>query len=193
MNRYLTHAYVFAVICVSSLLVSGCAGEHSISLGYQPVGMQKAAVPLSVAVMKFADRRTNKTMGEIDGIFGMKTSLVLPKTENAGQWMAGAMAAELTQAGLQVTLGAVSPGTIVRIIGNVIEVHARMNDGIKAMVRADVIVMKDGMTVLAGNYTGQSAVAALAVHSADDYKRALESAMQNAMKKAVPDILAAIQ
>jgi hypothetical protein len=106
------------------------------------------------------------------------------------------VAAELSQAGLQVTqsAGPIPPDITIRIIGNIIEIHARMDAGIRATVRTDIIVTKDGAAVLARQYTGSSSVAVLVARpSADDYRRALEAALQDAMKNAVPEILANIQ
>jgi hypothetical protein len=163
-------------ICVLSLLASGCAGGRRISLSYHPVGQQKAAAPLGVAVMKFGDRRTDKTTGQ-----------------DVDRWMTGAMAAELSQAGLQVARGAVPPGTTVTVIGNVIDVRTEMSAGVKAMVKVDIIVKKEGQVILARQYAGGSSVPASTAASINDYQKALEAALQDAMMKAVPEILAAIQ
>jgi hypothetical protein len=186
---------MLAMICVFYLLASGCAGQRTVSLGYQPVGSQKAAAPIRVAVVKFTDRRTDKTMGEIAGGFGTQTVLVLPASQDAGQWVTDAMVAELSQAGLQATqaIGAIPPSITIRITGNVLEIHARINDGIRATAKVDIIVTNSGMMVLAKQYTGQTSVKASSAPSADDYRRSLESAMQDAMKKATSDILATIQ
>jgi hypothetical protein len=191
MNTRLLHAYMVAAICVCSLVVSGCASQRRISLDYQPIGQQKAAAPLTVAVMKFADRRADKTVGMISGPSMAKMSLVPSGEKDAGQWIAGAMAAELSQAGLQVTVA--SPGTVVTIMGNVIDVNVRTNAGIKAVVTTDVIVITGGVAVLARQYTGSFSVAPSAAPTVDDCRGALESALQDAMKKAVPEVLAAIE
>src|SRR3954453_17333834 len=75
-----------------------------------PGGSPPAKKAGRVSVGKFTDVRDNKPLvGEVRNGYGIKTAQVLIGDQDAGAWVANALASELERNGMQVTKVATSP------------------------------------------------------------------------------------
>jgi len=188
-----------ATVCISLLFVvaatNGCAfGDRNVALKYTPVTKISARALPDVAVVKLADVRSREEVGEVRNGYGMKTATVWARNQDVGAWVANALCQELTGVGCRVEKyeDAPPPGADASVTGEVTEVYAKMFMSSRATVKADLCVQKAGVVVLNEEYTGKHSVLALTA-STGEYEKVLQGALQDLMKKAVPEIVAALE
>ncbi|MFA4889845.1 MAG: YajG family lipoprotein [Candidatus Omnitrophota bacterium] len=191
---FLCNTVRFFVAIVAIAMFSGCAfGNRYISLQYQPVTTLSVAIKQNVAIVKFTDTREKPELGEMRNGYGMKTADVLAKDQDVGAWVANALSDELIRAGYNVQKfsdAAPSDAEVV-ISGSVPEAYVKMYMTYSGTVRVSVTVTKSGVVVLNKEYTGHARGLAM-LCSTGDYENMLKRALQDIMKKMIPDITKAI-
>lgn len=188
---------------VLAAMSSGCAlGDRNIALMYKPVKSMEDkpetniewAKSVNIAITKFQDSRTITEVGEVRNAYGMKTAKVYAKNQDVGSWVANAIAEELAVVGFEVTKynDIAPPNVEVSITGTVTEAYTKMYLNSTATIRAKIDVAKANVPVLSKEYIGTKAVLAMFV-STGEYESAMQGALQDMMKKCIPDIIKAIQ
>jgi hypothetical protein len=188
---------LFAV-CLISISTTGCAfGDRNCSLQYKQTNtnIPKVGEGQTIGVLKFADNRQIKEIGEVRNGFMMKTAKVFPKGETElGGWVSNAMSVELEARGFQVNK--YDQGTIPNeakvISGALSECYTEVGFfGCKTTVRLSFNVQKKGISVMDKEYTETNS-GGVAFAMADEYANAAEAALKKVMEKALPDILTAM-
>ncbi len=177
------------------VFVSGCAlGDRKIALRYQPAAAATGGTGQKVAVVKFVDRRDKQEIGEVRNGYGMKTAKVYAEGQDVGAWVANALSDELTQAGFAVQKfnDAAPPEVSIAITGFVPEAYIRMFLQERCTIRANITVQKAGVVLLNKEYQGECKKVAWTA-STGEYEAAMQGALQDLMKKSVPEIVAAIK
>lgn len=190
---FLCNKVRFFVAIVAIAMFSGCAfGNRYISLQYQPVTTLSVAIKQNVAIVKFTDTREKPELGEMRNSF-VKTADVLAKDQDVGAWVANALSDELIKAGYNVQKfsDAAPSDAVVVISGSVPEAYVKMYMTYSGTVRVSATVTKSGVVVLNKEYTGHAGGLAM-VCSTGDYEKMLKQALQDIMKKMIPDIAKAI-
>jgi len=173
----------------------GCAlGDRNIALRYAPIVEAKASGQPAAAIVKFEDDKKKVEVGEVRNAYGMIMAKVYAKDQDIGAWAANALAAELEKAGVKGTKyqDAAPPDATVAITGTVTEAYIKMYMSSRASVKMSVVVTKARVPVLNKEYTGKGAVLAL-LASTGEYENVMLLAMQDLMKKLVPDVIKAIE
>ena len=187
-------AALFACM-LAGTTATGCAlGDRKIALRYQPVVEEKVTLDSAVAIVKFQDARKTEEVGEVRNAYGMKLAKVWAKNQDAGAWVANAIAEELTRAGCEVAKynDAAPADARIAITGTVLEVYVKMYLTYTGTVKVDVSVTKAGVPVLNKEYTGKGGGLAVLLTSGE-YEGVLQSAVQDIMKQLIPEIIKAIQ
>lgn len=194
-NRVIKLLLVAALTMPVFVTMSGCAfGDRHVALKYEPVVEAGASKGQKIAIKKFEDLRQVKDVGEVRNAYGMKTAKVLADNQDVGAWVANAMSEELTRAGFQVEKfsDVIPPEYDIQITGVATEAYTKMYFNATATIRININVNKARMSVLSKEYSGTDAVLVVAV-TPGEYENALQGALQDLMKKCVPDIMKAIQ
>jgi hypothetical protein len=176
-------------------MTAGCAlGDRKIALLYKPVTKVAAGEPKNIAIVKFKDLRKNPDVGEVRNGYGMKTARVIAEGQDVGAWVANALADELTAAGCKITKynDIAPPDSQISITGNVLEAYTKMYMSSTCTIRATINVSKANVPVLSKEYYGKHGVLALLADTGE-YENAMQGALQDMMKKCVPEILEAIK
>jgi hypothetical protein len=176
-------------------LLSGCAfGDRKIALRYQPIAPIGGGTGQKVAVVKFIDRRGKQEVGEVRNGYGMKTASVYAQQQDIGAWVANALSDELSHAGFAVQKfsDAAPPDISISITGFVPEAYVQMSMQERCTVRANITVQKGGVVVLNKEYRGYISKVAWTA-STGEYENVMQLALQELMKQAVPEIVAAIK
>lgn len=174
---------------------TGCAlGDRTIALRYQAVVEEKLPQDTPVAIVKFQDARKIEEVGEVRNAYGMKLAKVWAKNQDAGAWVANAIAEELTRAGCQVTKynDAAPADARIAIAGTVLEAYVKMYLTYTGTVKVNVAVTKAGVPVLSKEYTGKGGGLAV-LGTSGEYEGVLQSAVQDIMKQLIPELSKAIQ
>lgn len=177
-----------------AMLLSGCAfGDRKIALKYAPVARTGTPKGQKVAVVKFADRRDKTEIGEVRNGYGMKTATVYAQDQDLGAWAANALSDELTRSGFEVQKfnDAAPPDIAIGITGFVPEAYMKMHMKQHATVRVNLTVQKAGVVALNKEYQGQSSSLAWTA-STGEYENVIQRALQEVMKQAVPEVIAAV-
>ena len=195
-NRSILYVLSVVIGTVPLLLsTSGCAlGNRHIALKYVAVGETLSATGQKVAITQFVDLREKKDVGEVRNAYGMKTARVIADNQDVGAWVANAMTTELTQAGFEVEkfTDVVPPEYKIQISGVVSEAYAKMYMNATAQITANINITRSGVAVLSKEYSGKKAVLAVFV-STGEYENAMQGALQDLMKKCLPDVLEALK
>jgi hypothetical protein len=182
-------------LAVSPLFSAGCAlGDRNISLLYDTVASESPGSGKTVAVVKFKEMRQRQEVGEVRNGYGMKLAKVYAKDQDVGAWVANALCSELENSGISVNKfeDAAPPSASIVIEGTVPEAYVKMYMTRRGTVRTHVVVTKAGVTVLDREYAGTSS-ALTWVASSGEYESSLKLALQDLMKKLVPDIVRALE
>lgn len=176
---------------------TGCAlGDRNVTLKYKPIGGYSISGNKSVTISKFKDTRTNHQIGHVVDAHNRITASVWANNQDACEWITNALAEELRQAGVNVSRS----GTVVRedtdiiISGEVKHIYVTRLFDSDPTIKTNITVTKNNLQILNKEYTGKGSSFLLTITmSADEYANALQNALQDMMKKVVPDIVEAIQ
>lgn len=188
---------VYAVLAALLLTMSsGCAfGDRKMALTYEPALDASVKGSGRAAVVKFDDVRQDKVnVGEVRNGWGLKTASVVVQDQDAGAWMANALAAELERAGVSVTKceQAASAKEPAVITGSLAELYTSSAFSNRCKVRGKIVVTKAGVPVLNKEYGGEASKANW-VAATGEYEGVARAALQNMLKTAVPEILEAMK
>jgi hypothetical protein len=174
----------------------GCAlGDRSITLRYEPALDPSIKGSGRVAIVRFDDLRTDKvTVGEIHNNLGMKTANVVIKDQDAGAWVANALAAELQRAGVAVVPCAEVAAAKEQIVitGCLAELYTTSGLSHQCRIRCKVVVTKAGTQVLNKEYTSEAS-SVMWVGNIGEFEAIDRETLQKLMKSAVPEVLNAIK
>lgn len=161
---------------------------------YQPSVSAAGGTGQKIAVVKFVDRRDKQEVGEVRNGYGMKTATVYAEGQDVGAWVANALSDELTRAGFDVQKfnDAAPPEITIAITGFVPEAYIKMSMQERCTIRANITVQKSGVVVLNKEYQGDFKRVAWTA-STGEYETAMQGALQELMKKAVPEIVSAVK
>jgi len=193
MNQKIHRTVLMGIGIVLAAMSAGCAmGNREIALTYKPVANMKGANSASIAIVKFADSRKTEEVGEVRNGYGMKTASVYAKGQDVGAWVANAVADELTAAGYNITKynDFAPPDSQISITGNVLEAYTKMYMSSTCTIRATINVSKGNVPVLSKEYSGKHGVLAILANTGE-YENAMKGALQDMMKKCIPEIIEA--
>ena len=195
MSRRLVGSAWFCVVALIGMLTTGCAfGDRGFSMDYQPVMRLKMDRPLQVHVQSFADERGYKDrrkVGQVRNTYNMETAKVLAEDGGPGDWLAQALRAELTNAGVSV----VDQGDQASVVvgGTVKKFFADLTvKGIKVDTCVVFTVRRDGEIVHEQEYIGRENMATLTGTSAE-YRKAHREALELVIRRAYPAVFEAIR
>ena len=190
---------VLALLTVCALLgtlSTGCAfGDRKIALTYTPALQSTRGNGGRIAVAKFGDTRQNKlVVGEVRNGYGLKTAKATIPNEDAGGWVANALASELEGAGYQIVKINDSTQTDEEIVvsGCLSEFYTKSYMKYRTTVKANIQVYQAGVPLLNKEYIGKC-VAGVAWYNTSEFEKVSCSALQDLMKQAVPDIVAVLR
>lgn len=197
MNSSLVRSIFF--VCISAVMASmagGCAfGDRHVSLTYQPLSEPAAQSSGRAAITPFSDeRRDPLVVGEVRNGYGMKTAKVLIDDQDAGAWLANAVSDELKRSGIEVVKIADANVTneLAIVTGSLQHLYTKSYMSHRCTVRAKILVTQYNVPVLSREYEGHSKVGA-AFAGTSEYERAMEAALHDLLRQAVPDIIKALQ
>ena len=100
-NRKFSFCLIIVFVCVS---MSSCAfGTRRPTLTYSPASPAGSPKNVSVKVVTFEDKRTNKEeIGYIRNAYGMRCAKVI-STNNVDEWITSALKAELLNTGYSLS------------------------------------------------------------------------------------------
>lgn len=174
----------------------GCAfGDRSIALTYQPLGAGAARGSGVVAVADLSDARADpRVVGDVRNGWGLKTADVIIEGQDAGVWVANALAAELEACGYtveKVTSPTAAQAPVV-ISGSVSEVFVSSSFTLRSTVRASIRVTRRGVPVLNKQYVGRGKKGNVWGVSSEQ-EEALMLGLQDLTRQALPQILEVIR
>jgi hypothetical protein len=186
-----------ALLCL--LVTGGCAfGDRQVALTYQPVMSIKARAPLTVDVRPFQSARgmdDEKKIGQVRNGYGMVTAKVLSTSGDAPEWVRKALADELANAGFKVARpdAPTSSSGAVSVGGTLNEFMTDMSlGGYDTRIRATFTVARNGIKKLEKEFTVQDGGSGI-TGSPDEYHTVAKAALTKLMRKALPEIIAAIE
>ena len=175
---------LLAAMAISLFLVSGCAKQAGVDLIYRPVALDNAACTGRIALVRFADVRTDPAVAVKDGEKQYATS-------DVSTWFTNALRQQLTDAGCSVEYhdrrydfdtDAVISGEIEELMTKPASMTTR-----ETKIRFKVVVSKPGAPDFIRHYSGEFEKPVLL----DDASDLLEQALQEMMKDKLPEIIAA--
>ncbi|CAN2040021.1 putative Lipoprotein [Candidatus Magnetomoraceae bacterium gMMP-15] len=187
--------FVVFVLVLAIGILEGCAiGNRHVALTYTPVEIQKSGSAKTVAIVKFKDKRYDQKIGVVKNMYGMEMAQVLPQDPNIDGWISNAFERELSSAGynMQKVLNASDSNAEYVLSGEIRKVFIDMYMNYNGEIITDVLVKKNGNTILEKSFLGHSKKFAL-TGTASEYEEVLREALRDLMKKAVPEIIAIIQ
>ena len=184
------------LLLVCGAMTTGCAlGDRSIALTYEPVTATPAAKAEKATIAKFDDLRSEKQIvGEVRNGYGMIMAHVLIKDQDAGAWVSNALCSELQKDGCTVVTvtDAAQTRNGLGITGSIQELYTKMYMTYDCTVRVKITATRAGIPMLNKEYVGKGSGLAVLCTS-QEYEAAVRQALQDVMKQAVPEILAANQ
>ena len=184
---------------VAALNAGGCAfGDRHVPIDYQPVMKIKAKAPADVDILPFQSARglsDERQIGQVRNTYMMVTAKVFCENGDAMEWVHRALAAELASAGFRTGGPASSQPTplAVTIAGTVHEFLTDVGyNGFHTRLLVRFVVTKNGATKLEKDYLVDDGGSGL-TGSADEYQAITIKAIEKLMRRAVPDIIAAIE
>jgi len=184
-----------------ALLLAGCVtGERlTITLPYSRITTFKAASSHNLYVQTFEDVRKERQIGVVEHKpTGEFITVKAPafSDQNVGRWVAEAAATELRAAGHSVTVADNAPSEppAFKISGQVLEAWGQSNGAGRARVKVKFTVTGSGSALLEKEYAGGAVVDLLSAAPGPHHvAKAFRVALQDLMKKAVPDVLAVLE
>ena len=167
----------------------------NVALTYEAVAAPEGGNTGEVAVAKFSDTRQDKEIvGEVRNAMGLKTAKVLIGDQDAGAWAANALAAELERAGFRVAKvnDPVTANQSIVIQGSVSHLYTKMYMAHRTTVKVKMLVTKSRVPVLNKEYVGQAKAGAMFA-STGEYEGVIQTALQEVMKQAIPEIIEAVK
>ncbi|HEY7116420.1 MAG TPA: hypothetical protein VH475_07540 [Tepidisphaeraceae bacterium] len=163
----------------------------------------KASSPIAVEVKPFRSERGQEDeakIGQVRNGYGMATAKVLSTDGDAGEWIRRALTDELVHAGFSVSQsnapsGAASAGRVggTTVSGTVIEFMTDMGwQGYQTRIRVKCIVTRYGQERLNKEFAVEDGGSGI-TGSSGEYRDVLTAALTKLMRKAVPDVIAAIE
>lgn len=176
---------VLALICASSVLLSGCAfGTRRPILSYTPITPHVPAKGITVQVAPFHDERFDKDIiGYMRNGYGMRTAKVVTETDVA-EWVTQALEAELVNAGYTVMDSKPASATVEGAVLHVFCDAFLMYEG---KVEVEIAVRRGSDVLLKEKYRGTDQELNIAGTSRG-YALVLEKSLQAALQDAVRDI-----
>lgn len=187
MNGKLYRMTLLGLVALGLFVLIGCA-DKKVNLVYTPVTKLDTPCTKTVAVVAFADKRADKTLGKTTG------DKVYFTEDNVGLWVSKALADELSKNGCKVNVVA-SPaeakGADYVLSGEVYKVFFRRPAYASFYTDMDlkVALTHDDFT----SFTQTFHVETYEDGTAPDESYILQRDLQEAMKKVVPEIVSRIK
>ena len=186
---------ILVVILVTVASGAGCAfGDRSVRYDYKPVMSLKAATPRPVVVLPILSGRNltdERQIGQVRNGYGMITAKVLCADGDASAWVRRALSAELEQTGYSITESPVPPEQGVSVGGTVREFNTDMYVSFTTRLRVQFVVKRGNKTTLDKEFVVDEGGSGL-VASAGEYEELTTAALKKLMRRAIPEIVAAI-
>ena len=176
----------------------GCAfGDRRVEATYRPVMSIKARAPQAVDVPPFASKRGLKNeaqIGQVRNTFGMVTAKVFTRSGDAAGWVRRALADELTAAGYTVNGGAAPAAAAATVVNGTLEEFMSDvgSDGFSTRLRVRLVVTRDGTSRLDKSFDVEDGGSGLTA-SAGEYQEVCQAALTKLMRRAMPEVIAAIE
>lgn len=169
------------------LFLSGCAlGTRRPMLTYSTTFPAAPKNNIAIKVGPFKDERTwsKVKIGDVRNGYGMRCADIIPQN-NVTEWIRGAFKKELTNAGYNVSDDL---NTTTTLEGAVLEVYvnAYMNYG--GRVKLNIVLRRGNESVLSKEYSAEKNCGMAWASTAASFGKTIEMALQDVMKKIVPDI-----
>jgi hypothetical protein len=186
-SRKLIRITLLSLAALGLFVLIGCV-DKKINLIYSPVTKLDMPCTKSVAVVAFADKRSDKTLGQTTG------SKTYYTDGDIGQWVSKALADELGRNGCKVSFvssAAEAKGADYVLTGEVYKVFFRRPAYASFYTDMDlkVAMAHDDFTF----FTQTFHVETYEDGTAPDESYILERDLQEAMKKVVPEIVSRVQ
>jgi hypothetical protein len=197
-RKFLTKIVIFFGLFVLSMNIPGCAfGDRHVTWDYRPVMNIKAFSPIRVQLCQFQSSRglsDERKIGQLRNGFHMVTAKVLCEEGNAPEWVRRALAAELTHAGFEIVNPplAVSKDDDVVITGTMNEFLTDISLQFTTYIRVTLVVTKRGQVNLTKEFSVEEGGASLTA-SSSEYQRLTTAALTKLMRRAVSEVIAAIE
>jgi hypothetical protein len=187
--------FITAASAMMAISLVGCAfGDRHVSLAYQPVGTVRTSTTASIAVIKFQDQRRRQEIGQVRNGWGMVTAKVTIGNQDAGLWLANALADELSQAGFKVTKFTSAPESSEDIVieGMITDIFVDMFMTYNGRIESRIVAKKGGSVLVDRVFLAQQNNVAW-WGSAKEYEQVVNKAAQDLMKRILPEIVAAVE
>ena len=176
------------LLCVVALFASGCAfGTRRVNLS--PVRSNAGTVQssdLAVALLHFRDTRPEQAVGCVRNGFYIRTASVVADNDPIA-WARECVRSCLADAGFAVR-DSVTQENDTAIDGEVYKMFCDVGfSGLNATISMRLRACQGEHVLLQADYTGHKKQGS-GFLTADDYRRALEGAMQDLLAKAGPDM-----
>jgi hypothetical protein len=195
LHRFVPFTVLSAIFACGTF---GCAfGDRRVETTYRPVMSIKARAPQAVDVPPFASKRGLKNeaqIGQVRNNFGMVTAKVFTKSGDAAGWVRRALNDELAAAGYTVNRGATPATPAATVINGTLEEFMSDVgfDGFSTRLRVRLVVTQYGTARLDKSFDVEDGGSGLTA-SAGEYQEVCQAALTKLMRRAVPEVIAAIE